>query len=148
MALDLYLTDDQFNWARLRAVRTLHGETPYPSLDVEIIPYLNVANTIPGVASIFSCYGHERDADFYIVFGATAKGQANLQRVLLRALDRLIAAERASECLAFELVTGALVWPKDCATPYVSYTLCVRASRKRLALPHLMEALKYVANNP
>ena len=84
---DAYWTPEQ---ARGKLIVSLE----YPGdVDIELIPLLDLINSVPGVRTLFSCCGHGRESFYMVLAFTSAQARSLIENCLqgLKNLDRKIA---------------------------------------------------------
>ena len=81
-------------WTAEEARGKLIVSLEYPGdVDIELIPLLDLINSVPGVRTLFSCCGHGRESFYMVLAFTSAQARSLIENCLqgLKNLDRKIA---------------------------------------------------------
>ena len=74
-------------WSKKNASNKVIQRLEYPNdVDEELLPLLDILNSIPGVRTLFSCCGHSKEP-FYIVIGFTSLEARHLITQMLQCFE-------------------------------------------------------------
>lgn len=81
-------------WTAEQARGKLIVSLEYPGdVDLELLPLLDLINSVPGVRTMFSCCGHSRESFYMVLAFTSAQARSLIENCLqgLKNLDRKIA---------------------------------------------------------
>lgn len=81
-------------WTAEEARGKLIASLEYPGdVDLELLPLLDLLNSVPGVRTMFSCCGHGRESFYMVLAFTSAQARSLIENCLqgLKNLDRKIA---------------------------------------------------------